>query len=121
MEKEFLNKTDVEVEVKEEHDEELNKDVVTISHEDAEVSVYFGNDERIRLGLGLGYKIVCMYLGDNDLVQGIKTEDGNYWLVDDDTLSDLGISGLRETDKEYMLNLICSFHADAAIFNEIIK
>ena len=104
-----------------EHDVELNMDVVTISHGDAEVVVYFGDDVRVRRGLELGSDIDCMYLGDNDSVQGIRTEDGKYYLAYDDTASDCGLSGAIETDIEYMLNVICSFHKDAEIFTKIIK
>lgn len=110
-----------EIDIKAEHDEELNMEIVTITHRDAEVIVYFGNDDSIKNGLGLEEDIVCMYLGDNDLIQGIKTVDGTFYLANDDTFSDCGLSGARTVDKEYMLNAICSFHEDAAIFNEIIK
>lgn len=104
-----------------ERDNELGMEIVTVTHGEAEIQIYVGNDEGIRLHLGLGYEIVCMYLGDNDLVQGIKTEDGLYWLVDDDSSSDYGVSNLRETDREYMLNLVCGFNSDADIFTKIIK
>lgn len=109
------------VEYHSEHDTELKMDVITISHGDAEVVVYVGADTLVKWGLGLDSDIECMYLGDNDSAQGIRTEDGKYYLAYDDRAADCGLSGAIETDIEYMLNVVCSFHKDAEIFTKIIK
>lgn len=99
---------------------ELGMDIVTVTHGDVELQIYVGNDVKVKNGLSLLNDIACMYLGDNDMIQGIKTVAGTYYLADDDTTSECGLSNRRIVEKDYMLKAVCNFHSDAEIFNKII-